>query len=95
MGGHCSTWSTRETGPRRRRELADGCQRSEHDRVVTYLPEAGEQRQKMITNDKVFSRSEPLRTSCCRPPSSTSENTQTYEGINQIQRMVMARQLLK
>jgi hypothetical protein len=53
MGGHCSTWSTRETGPRRRRELADGCQRPEHDRVATYLPEAGEQRQTMITNDKV------------------------------------------
>ncbi len=30
-----------------------------------------------------------------RWPKSASENTQIYEGTNQIQRMVMARQLLK
>ncbi|WP_268778007.1 hypothetical protein [Sphaerimonospora mesophila] len=30
-----------------------------------------------------------------RSPRSAAENTQIYEGTNQIQRMVMARQLLK
>jgi hypothetical protein len=32
---------------------------------------------------------------CSRSTLTGAQNTQIYEGINQIQRMVMARQLLK
>ncbi|MEU7890980.1 hypothetical protein AB0B54_36245 [Microbispora bryophytorum] len=42
-----------------------------------------------MTCSEARSRSQP------RSPRSTAENTQIYEGTNQIQRMVMARQLLK